>query len=81
MWFWTTERPRRSRILERHADAVTVPAITVPAIAPQPAVAHNQIERQSSSQRATQRLVRQEEITEEIIEPAAGETASRTGRA
>ena len=43
------------------------------------AAAHNQIERQLSSLRATQRLVRQEEITAEIIELAAGETASRSG--
>lgn len=42
------------------------------------AVTRNQIERQLSSLRATQRLVRQEEITEEIIELAAGETASRS---
>jgi F-type H+-transporting ATPase subunit gamma len=42
------------------------------------AAAHNQIERQLSSLLATQRLVRQEEITEEIIELAAGETASHS---
>jgi F-type H+-transporting ATPase subunit gamma len=42
------------------------------------AAAHNQIERQLSSLHATQRLVRQEEITAEIIELAAGETASRS---
>lgn len=42
------------------------------------AAARNQIERQLSSLRATQRLVRQEEITAEIIELAAGETASRS---
>jgi F-type H+-transporting ATPase subunit gamma len=42
------------------------------------ASAHNQIERQLSSLRATQRRVRQEEITAEIIELAAGGTASRT---
>jgi F-type H+-transporting ATPase subunit gamma len=42
------------------------------------ASARNQIERQLSSMRATQRLVRQEEITAEIIELAAGETASRS---
>jgi F-type H+-transporting ATPase subunit gamma len=41
------------------------------------AAARNQIERQLSSLRATQRLVRQEEITAEIIELAAGETASQ----
>lgn len=40
------------------------------------AAARNQIERQLSALQATQRLVRQEEITEEIIELAAGETAS-----
>ena len=39
----------------------------------------NQIERQLSALQATQRLVRQEEITAEIIELAAGETASRLG--
>jgi F-type H+-transporting ATPase subunit gamma len=44
------------------------------------AAARNQIERQLSSLRATQRLVRQEEITAEIIELAAGETASRSDR-
>jgi F-type H+-transporting ATPase subunit gamma len=42
------------------------------------AAAHKQIERQLSSLLATQRLVRQEEITAEIIELAAGETASRS---
>jgi F-type H+-transporting ATPase subunit gamma len=42
------------------------------------AAAHNHIERQLSGLRATQRLVRQEEITAEIIELAAGETASRS---
>ena len=41
------------------------------------AAAHNQIERQLSVLQATQRHVRQEEITAEIIELAAGETASR----
>ena len=41
------------------------------------ASAHNQIERQLSALQATQRIVRQEEITAEIIELAAGETASR----
>lgn len=39
--------------------------------------AHHQIERQLASLRATQRHVRQEEITAEIIELAAGETASQ----
>jgi len=42
------------------------------------ASARQQIERQLSSLRATQRIVRQEEITAEIIELAAGETASRS---
>ena len=42
------------------------------------AAAHKQIERQLSSLQATQRLVRQDEITAEIIELAAGETASRS---
>ena len=42
------------------------------------AAAHNQIERQLSTLQATQRHVRQEEITAEIIELAAGETASRS---
>ena len=37
-----------------------------------------QIERQLADLRTTQRLVRQEEITAEIIELAAGETASRS---
>jgi F-type H+-transporting ATPase subunit gamma len=41
------------------------------------AAAHNQIERQLSALQATRRHVRQEEITAEIIELAAGETASR----
>lgn len=41
------------------------------------AAARNQIEHQLSTLRATQRIVRQEEITAEIIEIAAGETASR----
>jgi F-type H+-transporting ATPase subunit gamma len=40
------------------------------------AAARNQIERQLSGLRATQRLVRQEEITAEIIELAAGEAAA-----
>jgi len=44
------------------------------------AAARSQIERQLSSLQATQRLVRQEEITAEIIELAAGETASRPRR-
>jgi F-type H+-transporting ATPase subunit gamma len=44
------------------------------------AAARNQIEQQLSSLRATQRLVRQEEITAEIIELAAGETASQSNR-
>lgn len=43
------------------------------------AAAHNQIERQLSTLRVTQQSVRQEEITAEIIELAAGETASRPG--
>jgi F-type H+-transporting ATPase subunit gamma len=42
--------------------------------------ARHQIERQLASLRATQRHVRQEEITSEIIELAAGETASRSAR-
>ncbi len=40
--------------------------------------ARGQIERQLSALQATQRIVRQEEITAEIIELAAGETASRS---
>src|SRR6202040_2317240 len=44
------------------------------------AAARNQIERQLSELQETQRHVRQEEITAEIIELAAGETASRSGR-
>lgn len=44
------------------------------------AAARTQIERQLSSLQAQQRTVRQEEITAEIIELAAGEAASR-GRA
>ncbi len=44
------------------------------------AAARNQIERQLSVLQATQRHVRQEEITAEIIELAAGETASQPGR-
>jgi F-type H+-transporting ATPase subunit gamma len=43
------------------------------------AATRNQIERQLAALRATQRTVRQEEITAEIIELAAGETASRSG--
>jgi F-type H+-transporting ATPase subunit gamma len=43
------------------------------------AAARGQIERQLSVLQATQRQVRQEEITAEIIELAAGETASRSG--
>lgn len=43
------------------------------------ASARRQIERQLSSLKATQRTVRQEEITAEIIELATGETASRPG--
>jgi F-type H+-transporting ATPase subunit gamma len=42
------------------------------------AAASNQIERQLATLQATQRQVRQEEITAEIIELAAGETASRS---
>lgn len=42
------------------------------------AAARSEIEKQLSALRATQRLVRQEEITAEIIELASGETASRT---
>jgi F-type H+-transporting ATPase subunit gamma len=42
--------------------------------------ARSQVERQMASLQAKQRAVRQEEITEEVIELAAGETASR-GRA
>jgi F-type H+-transporting ATPase subunit gamma len=45
------------------------------------AAARRQIERQLESLQATQRRVRQEEITEEIIELAAGETAIRRDRA
>ena len=44
------------------------------------AAARDQIERQLSSLQASQRLVRQEEITAEIIELAAGETASLAHR-
>jgi F-type H+-transporting ATPase subunit gamma len=42
------------------------------------ASADSEIEKQLSALQATQRLVRQEEITAEIIELASGETASRT---
>jgi F-type H+-transporting ATPase subunit gamma len=42
------------------------------------AAARNQIERQLAALQARQRMVRQDEITEEIIELAAGEAASRT---
>ena len=42
------------------------------------AAARNQIERQLSAMQAAQQRVRQEEITAEIIELAAGETASRS---
>jgi F-type H+-transporting ATPase subunit gamma len=42
--------------------------------------ARSQIERQLSLLQATQRIVRQQEITAEIIELAAGETASRWNR-
>jgi F-type H+-transporting ATPase subunit gamma len=41
------------------------------------AAARNQVERQLATLQARQRLVRQEEITAEVIELAAGETASR----
>jgi len=44
------------------------------------ASARHQIERQLAALQAVQRQVRQEEITAEIIELAAGETASRTDR-
>lgn len=43
------------------------------------AAAHNQIKRQLSALSTRQQSVRQEEITAEIIELAAGETASRSG--
>jgi F-type H+-transporting ATPase subunit gamma len=43
------------------------------------AAAHRQVERELAALRATQQHVRQEEITAEIIELAAGETASRSG--
>jgi F-type H+-transporting ATPase subunit gamma len=41
------------------------------------AAARNQVEHQLASLQARQRAVRQEEITEEVIELAAGETASK----
>jgi F-type H+-transporting ATPase subunit gamma len=41
------------------------------------AAARSQVERQLASLQARQRAVRQEEITEEVIELAAGETASK----
>lgn len=44
------------------------------------AAAHSQIERQLGVLQATERIMRQDQITEEIIELAAGETASRAGR-
>ena len=44
------------------------------------ASAHRQVERRLSALRATERLVRQEEITAEIVELAAGEAASRASR-
>lgn len=44
------------------------------------AAAHSQVERQLSMLQATERIVRQEEITAEIIELAAGETASRSAQ-
>ncbi len=43
------------------------------------AAARGQVERQMASLQARQRQVRQEEITAEVIELAAGETASRLG--
>ena len=42
-------------------------------------LAHSQIERQLATLQAGQRIVRQQEITAEIIELAAGEMASRPG--
>ena len=45
------------------------------------ASARSQIERKLSALLATQRIARQEEITAEIIELAAGETAGRSDRA
>jgi F-type H+-transporting ATPase subunit gamma len=44
------------------------------------AATRSQIERQLSVLRARQRLIRQEEITAEVIELAAGETATRSDR-
>jgi F-type H+-transporting ATPase subunit gamma len=44
------------------------------------AAARKQVERELAVLRARQRLVRQEEITAEVIELAAGETASQAGR-
>jgi len=44
------------------------------------AAARKQVERQLSQLQGCQRLVRQEEITAEVIELAAGETASQRGR-
>ena len=41
------------------------------------AAARREIDRQLDELRATQRQVRQDEITAEIVELAAGETASR----
>ncbi len=45
------------------------------------AAAHSQIDRQLAALQATQRQVRQEEITAEIIELASGEIASQAGPA
>ena len=44
------------------------------------AAARTEVERQLSTLQATERIVRQEEITAEIIELAAGEMASRSGQ-
>jgi F-type H+-transporting ATPase subunit gamma len=44
------------------------------------AAARSQVERQLLTLQTTERIVRQEEITAEIIELAAGETASRSGQ-
>lgn len=44
------------------------------------ASARTQVERELATLQATERIVRQEEITSEIIELAAGETASRSGQ-
>ncbi len=68
----------RRRLLEA-ADATTAAigsGLSLPL-----ASAHSQIERQLSALQATQQIVRQEEITAEIIELAAGETASRSNNA